>query len=154
MTTSTEKVPVLERLFHTRAEYYARIYEALEDGTMPGYSLKRLTCSYYEEDPNGEVIRCVAGLLCPEGSLPPDQDMLAMHILNKPYFRKLLPEGMSLSELDHLQCCHDSMAHCYFVSGTWQENLPTIRKEFQEVEHRYNMILEAQKEDALKQTRE
>lgn len=124
-----------ERLFKTRKQYYRRIYAAIDDGTMPGYDTCSSSCLYGFQDVEGQERHCVAGLLCPDGELPPKADCSIKGIpLNKDYFLSLLPDDMQLTELYALQECHDYYAASRPDRPSWEDSKDEIKAAFQQLE--------------------
>lgn len=128
----------LKPKFATRQEYYQAIYKAIDEGVMPSYSPALYQCLYEYTDSYGKARHCIAGLLCPEGSLPPERlGGVAVREDNKEYFLHLLPPDMNFSELCFLQDTHDQYAGYYIREPefSWQGHEEEIKEVFRRIEN-------------------
>lgn len=102
----------LHRERPTLQQYYDRIIEAVQDGTLPSFDEEH-NCMYRHKDvQTGKQHQCVAGLLLHHDDHVVEGSPVSNEV-HSALFLQRLPEGLNIRQLQSLQSIHDSYARNY-----------------------------------------
>ncbi len=113
----------------TKREYYDLLVQSARDGTFP--SIRDGSCLY--RGPGTK--KCAVGLLIPDELYDREMEHYLVTDFPDTLISRILPEGLSLSDLSRIQALHDEFYNSTWNARKFVENLNQLSC-FQDLENK------------------